>query len=125
MKRRQTHDPSDSYGGASPRTDQTGDPVRHPPVSDGNGGYLEDKITLGIRNDGGRIADIITLGLGESVKITLVVTPADLTVDVYANGEYIGTDASGKVFDQSQIRFGDSTASCDITISGIVLSWAE
>ena len=98
--------------------------LRQMPISDGNGGYLEDKIALTVRGDSiGHIADITTLGLGESIKITLVAKPAEGAVDVYANGEYIATASQAGYFEQTKLRFGDSTATCDITISGISISW--
>lgn len=82
--------------------------VRAYAVPNPAGGFYGDRISVESKT-ANRIK-IAEIGIGESVEITLAVTPAKATVDIYANGVYVGTrDSATGAMDaaDTQIRFGD------------------
>jgi len=84
--------------------------VRIFPASDGKGGYLTDVVEMGTLDEiNVSSTKFIKMKVGESVKVSICVDPADNSADIYFNGEFMMTregDTDGFIPGSSQFSFG-------------------
>lgn len=84
--------------------------VRIFPVSDGKGGYLNDVVEVGTLTEiNVSSAKFIKMKVGDSVKVSIIVNPADNSADIYFNGEFMMKregDTGGYIPNSSQLSFG-------------------
>ena len=84
--------------------------VRVYPVSDGKGGYLAYVVEIGTLDEiNVSSTKFIKMKVGESVKVSICVDPADNSADIYFNGNFMATregNTEGYIPSSSQISFG-------------------
>ena len=81
------------------------------PISDGNGGYVDGVVEVGtLVSINNKSEKFMQMKVGETIDVSIIVTPSDKSADIYINGEFImrregKTDAVRP--DTDQFSFGN------------------